>query len=104
MNQRGLLDAAVPVAAELPLLEEVHSARLLPSRSQILYTCPSFLIMIYFIFVFIYHFFVPDVRSSLVGFVVVTSLFAVWTIVYLLFREEMGANGDAISLLIPKGP
>lgn len=44
------------------------------------------------------------VRSSLVGFVVVTSLFAVWTIVYLLFREEMGANGDAISLLIPKGP
>ena len=47
---------------------------------------------------------VPDVRSSLVGFVVVTGLFAVWTIVYLLFREEMGANGDAISLLIPKGP
>ena len=47
---------------------------------------------------------VPDVRSSLVGFVVVTGLFAVWTIVYLLFREERGANGDAISLLIPKGP
>lgn len=38
------------------------------------------------------------------GFVVVTSLFAVWTLVFFLFREEMGASGDAISLLVPKGP
>jgi hypothetical protein len=45
-----------------------------------------------------------DVRGSLVGFLVVTSLFAVWTLVFLLFREEMGPAGDSISLLVPKGP
>jgi presenilin enhancer 2 len=44
------------------------------------------------------------VRGSLVGFLVVTSLFAVWTLVFLLFREEMGPAGDSISLLVPKGP
>jgi len=44
------------------------------------------------------------VRASFVSFFAVTSLFAVWAVVFLLFREEMGATGDSLSVIIPKGP
>jgi presenilin enhancer 2 len=43
-----------------------------------------------------------DVRNSVIGFLVYVTIFMGWLTTYLFKREQWGAWGDSISLIIPK--
>ncbi|KAL6053944.1 hypothetical protein QOT17_017662 [Balamuthia mandrillaris] len=44
------------------------------------------------------------VRTSLLGFLLVTLVLFTWTLVFLIKRNDMGEAGDKLSLWVPKGP
>jgi len=43
------------------------------------------------------------IRNSFIGFCVYSSLFIVWLSVFLTQRNNWGASGDTLSLVIPNG-